>query len=165
MMSDFQESELAILIQQEIQCINALIDVLNEERNVLAGREFEALEPLSEQKEQLAQQMEQSAARRLELMNLQAFNNDPRAALQNYLLSCTEQQAQQIRQLNEELAARLIECNNLNIVNGQIIAAGMNHRQELISALTGQMPPEFSTVYNSMGGINTSSESVRHQEA
>lgn len=164
-MSDLKDSELARLIQVEIQCIDTLIETLHEERAVLSGRHFQALEKLSEQKEQLAQTIEQSAAQRLQLMNMHLFNNDARTALQSYLSNCTEEQAQYIRQLNEELAAKLGECNTLNLINGQIITASINTRQELISALTGQMPNEFSTIYDSMGGIKTNSESVRHQEA
>ncbi|MDI9819296.1 MULTISPECIES: flagella synthesis protein FlgN [unclassified Legionella] len=153
------------LLKQEVNWIDSLIRLLSEEKNILVARQFEALEPLANQKQTISEQLEQSARQRVELLGLDQYDTQPKLGLQEFLSHCSKDEAEQINSLNKELAEKLIQCRELNAVNGQVIATNVNSHQEVIGIITGQNNTEATSVYTATGNIESSSDKSRHQKA
>lgn len=164
-MTQSKATGLINLLQQELTWLDALIALLSEEKNVLIQRQFDALEPLSAQKQTFCDQLEQSAKQRIELLEINLHDNQPKLALQVFLQACTVEEANQIQQFNNQLAEKLISCRELNAVNGQVITSNINSRQEIIGTLTGQNQTNATNLYTASGNVQATTETSRHQEA
>ncbi|KTC93094.1 MULTISPECIES: flagella synthesis protein FlgN [Legionella] len=161
-------SKITLLItqlKQEINWIDELIKRLSEEKKALAERQFTTLETIANQKETLSSQLEESANNRLQLLELPAYNNDTKLALQAFLKPCSLEEANQVNQLNNQLAEKIAECRELNSINGQVISSNINSRQDLISILTGQNPSNAINIYTATGDVKTSTASSCHEKA
>ena len=157
--------ELINELKQEIQWIKELNELLSLEKDVLATRKFEQLEELADKKQDLSTKLEDSTKERMKLIgdtnSLTAKNS-----LQNFLKSCSTSEANQINKLNTELTEQLTICRDLNTVNGQVIAANVYMRQEIVSVLSGNKVRDVS-VYTATGDIKNpgGSEGTHHQKA
>lgn len=143
-------------LEQEINWIEQLISTLSAEKIVLATRQFDQLEDLAEQKQDLTVKLEASAQQRTELMGNQK--------LSTLLQHSSGEETQQISKLNDKLAEKLMQCRDLNTVNGQVIATNIHTRQEIVSALSGNRVDGVS-VYNANGDVSAASVANHHEEA
>ncbi|KTC86491.1 flagella synthesis protein FlgN [Legionella brunensis] len=164
-MTQSQPVVLIQILQQEINFIEQLINRLTEEKQALLTRQFETLESIANQKQELSTQLEQITSQRVDLLGLNKQTKQPKQALEEFLAQCSPQEVEQINALNNELAEKLVLCRELNAVNGQVITSNINTRQEIISTITGQAPENTSSVYTATGNIKSSSDSNRHQKA
>ncbi|CDZ79045.1 FlgN protein [Legionella massiliensis] len=164
-MTNPKAEQLINLLQGEILLISKLIDHLSEEKIALMERQFEELEALAQKKEELSQQLENSAKQRVEILEISNYDNNAKQSLQIFLKQCDSEQATKIEQLNKQLAEKLATCREQNSVNGQVIATNLNTRQEIISILTGQVNNDAINTYTATGSVSSSNESSRHQEA
>lgn len=164
-MTQSKTAKLVDLLQQELKWLDSLIALLSEEKNVLIQRKFDALESLAAQKQELSDQLEQSAKQRIELLEMSLHDNQPKLALQALLRACSVEEANQIQQLNNQLAEKLLSCRELNAVNGQVITSNLNTRQEIIGALTGKSQANATNLYTANGDVQMATTTSRHQEA
>lgn len=156
--------ELVKYLNDEINWIDELNSVLSEEKVVLATRQFDQLEDLADKKQALTNQLEDSAARRVQLLAGAPSASDAKSALSEFLSQCTPTEVNEINQLNNKLAEKLAYCRELNTVNGQVIASNIHTRQEIVNALMGNKADAVS-VYTATGDISSTSDIGHHQEA
>ncbi|WP_019216691.1 flagellar export chaperone FlgN [Legionella tunisiensis] len=123
------------------------------------------MESLAAQKQALSNHLEQSAKQRIELLEMNLHDNQPKLALQALLRACSVDEATQIQQLNNQLAEKLLSCRELNAVNGQVITSNLNTRQEIIGSLTGKNQANATNLYTANGDVQITTETSRHQEA
>ncbi|RAP36389.1 hypothetical protein B1207_09640 [Legionella quinlivanii] len=164
-MTSPQASTLVSLLANEIHLLNNLCNVLAQEKEILLNRQFENLESLANQKQELSEQLEASGKQRSELLTSSSNSSEHKNALEIFLNGCSAEEAGQIKRLNEELANKLIHCRELNTVNGQVIVTNLNIRQELVQILHGQHPAEAVNTYTSTGDLNSKAGSNHHEKA
>lgn len=157
--------DLSTVLEEELALIDALVDILAQEKSVLLSRQFDALEELSNAKQALSTQIEQSARKRMELMGGSDNPSLYKQSFENYLKTCTVENIEKIIILNETLNEKLLRCRDQNMVNGQVITSNMNTRQAIVNALTGQESTHTNGLYTSTGNIKKSSDLGRHELA
>lgn len=157
-------ADLLGYLEQEINLVKQLNVLLAEEKAVLLASEFEKLDAMATLKQELSEQLEQSAQQRLNLLHesMQHNSSDP---MQNFLQLCSNDQTTAINLLNNSLAHELTICRESNAVNGQVIASNLHSRQEIVSILSGATDTELATTYNASGTIQSTGENSHHQEA
>lgn len=148
---------LATLLQQEIQWVEQLHGLLSNEKNALATRQFSDLDELAQQKQELSEKLEASAAKRASIQG-------SLASLNEFLKNATSQEAQQLNQLSLKLGETLAACRELNTVNGQVIANNIHSRQEIVNILSG-ISDTMASVYSSKGTLQTTTKTQYHQNA
>lgn len=152
-------------LEQEINWIEKLNTLLSEEKIVLATRQFDQLEDLANQKQELSAKLEESARQRTTLINLSnATSENPGLSLKEFLRNCSPDEANLINKLNNALVERLTMCRELNTVNGQVIANNIHTRQQIVNALSGNNADAMS-VYTANGNLKSTTETKHHQEA
>lgn len=156
---------LSTLLEEELTLIDALIDILAQEKSVLLSRQFNALEELSNVKQTLSVQIEQSARKRLELMSGSDNPSLYKQSFENYLTTCTAEDVEKIIRLNDTLNEKLLHCRDQNMVNGQVITSNMNTRQAIVNALTGQENAHANGLYTATGNIKKGADLGRHELA
>ncbi|KTD72774.1 flagella synthesis protein FlgN [Legionella tucsonensis] len=161
---DHKIKTLSSYLEQEINWIESLNSLLAEEKEILTSREFNRLEEFANKKKELSSKLEESAKKRLQLINYTNPNQDMNLVLTAFLKECTVEETNQINQLNTKLAELLTLCRELNAVNGQIIANNLYVRQEIVNTLSGN-PANAISVYTSNGDIQSTKENTHHQEA
>lgn len=154
-------TELAKYLEQEISWIDELNTLLNQEKNMLTTCQFTQLEELANQKQEISNQLENSAKQRLELIKGTTNQNQ---SIKDFLKQCNTEEALHIHHLNNTLKDKLIVCRELNTVNGQVIANNIHTRQEIVNTLSGNHINSVS-VYTSTGDMKTSNDTNHHQEA
>lgn len=159
------QRDLATLLEQETVLMDALLQVLTDEKEALSTRQFEALEALSDNKQSLSSRLEDNAAKRMTLIGNSKNGSEYQQALRDYLNKCTPEQAAQIDTLNKKLGEQLLLCREYNAVNGQVIAANINTRQEILHIMSGQEKINASNVYTATGDVKNNAYSERHQKA
>ncbi|MFC3907805.1 flagella synthesis protein FlgN [Legionella dresdenensis] len=157
-------AQLSSLLQGEIAMVETMLEILASEKEALISREYEALEKLAKDKEDLSAKLETSCKARIELLQL-GKHGSPQQALQTFLADASQVETDQIRQLNMQLIATLEDCREKNIVNGQVIVSNMNTRQELVNLLSGQSGEAAVNVYTSTGDVKQAPDKGRHEEA
>lgn len=162
-MPEQKPGKLIHLLEQELNDLGSLRSVLSKEKEALIARDYESLEELANQKQQLSEQLEQSSKERIALLHIE-HSNHSKSVMEAFLSHCSVEEAQRINQLNAQLAEQLTMCREANTVNGQVIATNINVRQEFIAALSGQNG-ESHSVYTAAGEVKTSNETGKHQEA
>lgn len=149
-------------LKQEINWIIELNTLLVEEKELLETRQFIPLEEYADKKQELSILLEESAKQRMILIDCP--NQDPAAALKDFLSEATTEELSQVNQLNSTLAEKLTICRELNSVNGQVIANNLYIRQEIMNTLSGTNAEAIST-YNAHGNLQSSTDNRHHQEA
>jgi len=115
---------------------------------------------LSLKKQDLSTTLESAARERMALIGTTPNNPDPKEALLAFLKTCSTEQVSAINQLNAELAEQLTLCREQNLVNGQVIAANLHLRREIIGELNNQP----ANLYTSNGSVQVQDNADRHQE-
>lgn len=156
-MNNNNSTILATLLKQEIQWVEQLNGILVEEKKCLSTRQFSDLDYWAQQKQELSDKLEASAAQRSEIQG-------SLASLNAFLKNATNQEAQQLNQLSLELAKNLAHCRELNIINGQVIANNIHSRQEIVNILSGSYDA-LGSVYSSKGTLETTTKTKHHQKA
>lgn len=141
---------LTKLLEQEIILIEQLNTLLQQEKTCLSTRQFSQLESISQEKQNLSEQLELSAQKR---------NN---IDIKNILNQATQDEATKLNQLNHRLAEQLSLCKTLNMVNGQVIAHSLYARQEIVNLLSETKDP---TLYTAKGAIKSAPKKNHHQKA
>lgn len=149
-------------LEQEITWIEALNALLADEKGLLETRQFKELEEIATRKQDLSNQLEESARARMNL--IQKANPTAGNSLKEFLQEATEAEVAQVNALNNKLAEYLINCRELNSVNGQVIANNLYVRQEIVNALSGNKADAVS-VYNAHGDLQSSNDNRHHQKA
>lgn len=165
-MSNNPTNTLISQLEQEVAWVKELIVVLAEEKKVLEANQFEKLDTISEQKQTLSNQLEESTRQRLAL--LKANPNNPseyKASLDAFLGQLSPNEAARIGELNESLTEQLQICRQGNIVNGQVIATNLMVKQANVDDLTKHPTTEQGSVtYDAKGGMKKSSGSGSSQQ-
>lgn len=156
--------DLATSLKQEITLIDTLLQALETEKQALITRQFEQLESLSEQKQALSKELEESARNRVISLCNSADATHYNSCLRTYLEQLHPEQAKEITDLNKQLMEKLIQCREYNLINGQVITANLNTRREIVSALTGQDKQEAGKTYTAKGNIKKGGDSKRYQQ-
>ncbi|QRN03651.1 flagellar protein FlgN [Legionella sp. MW5194] len=159
------QMDLSALLEQEITHLDALISLLLREKDILVNRKFDELEEISNQKQALCAQLEESARQRIQVIGAQANASDYKTALGIYLKQLSQNEASTIESLNKTLADKLTLCREYNTINGQVITTNIITRQEMIGALTGQSMTAAPNVYTASGNVKPGSDSGHHQKA
>ena len=147
---------LTTYLEQEISAIQQLNTLLAEEKIMLTTRQFNQLDILAEKKQDLSNQLENSASQRADLMDTQSLNE--------FLKKCTTTETNQINKLSINLGELLNHCRELNIINGQVISSSIHTRQEIVNLLSGSNA-DTANIYTSTGAIQSSAKTNHHQEA
>src|SRR5690606_22483582 len=104
------------LIKNEINLVNQLYNLLLLEKDKLYASDLAALEPLADQKNNLATQVEQSIQAKKKILNCQTNSNDDmKKALQLFLTHYSEEENSKIKELNEELQQVIARCRDQNL--------------------------------------------------
>lgn len=164
-MTASKPAKLIEILGIEINFLDQLVALLSTEKEALVSRQFENLESLASQKEEISKILEDHTKHRIALLGLNSQARDPKLAMKEFLNECSNQEAEQIKFLNQSLSEKLILCRELNAVNGQVITSNINTRQEIINAITGQNSNEATATYTATGNLSSSTESGRHQKA
>ncbi len=164
-MTQNKATQLIQCFQMEISLLQALIEVLQKEKELLTNRNYSDLESIAQQKEELSSQLESHTKERLHLLNIESTPEASRTQLQTFLLQCSDSEKAQIQQLNEQLTELLMICREQNTVNGQVISANIHLRKDILDSLSGKQSQNTTNRYTSTGNLDTNGESTRHQEA
>lgn len=156
--------QLITCLQNEISLLKQLQGLLATEKECLVTRDYPMLESLSNEKQQLSATLEKAANERMTLLGTNPHTGDPKLALQTFLKNCSTEQTSAINELNNELAAQLLQCREQNLVNGQVIAANLHIRRELLNELNTHNPNPKANLYTSAGTIQNQELVDRHQE-
>lgn len=151
-------------LEQEIKWIEALNTLLLNEKDILTTRQFNQLEEFSNNKQELANKLEDSARQRMLLIKHTNADQTANQALKEFLKECSVEEATYIDALNNTLAECLTRCRELNAVNGQVIANNLYIRQEIVNTLSGNKTDAIN-VYTANGDIKSSKDNLHHQEA
>lgn len=155
---------LASHLEQEINWIEQLNLLLAEEKITLANRQFDDLEELANKKQALSNKIEESAKKRVELIQHANANNDAGISLKEFLKNATSEDTSLVNKLNNKLVELLTTCRELNNVNGQVISHNMHTRQQIVNALAGKQT-EAVSVYTATGNMKSTKDNNHHQEA
>lgn len=147
-------------LEQEIKWVDELNKLLAEEKDFLATRQFNQLEALATKKEELSNQLEDSARQRMTLVNQTGASS----SVSDFMNKLHQTDGARIKQLNETLAEKLMLCRELNMVNGQVITHNLYTRQEIVNALSGNNP-NAAGVYTATGNVKGTSNTSHHEEA
>lgn len=161
-MDDNKVKTLCSHLEQEINWVEALNALLVEERKLLETRQFNTLEDCASKKQDLSSKLEESAQKRMVLINKQ--DKTAAVSLKEFLNNCSEIEINQVTALNNKLSECLKLCRELNSVNGQVIANNLYVRQELVNALSGNKS-NAASVYNAHGNLSSSNDGRHHEEA
>jgi len=164
-MTDNKTGQLIKFLQQEITMLDSLLTLLSDEKQTLIDRNYESMEKLAVEKEKISALLERSGKDRVDLLQVDKFDNEPKKALQAFLQQTSQQEAQQINQLNTQLAEKIGLCREKNLINGQVIVANINTRQEIVNILSGHNPETAINLYNSTGTVKNSPDTGKHEEA
>ncbi|KTD16979.1 flagella synthesis protein FlgN [Legionella jordanis] len=164
-MAAIESLHLIETLETEIALLQQLIDLLNLEKQALSNRQFESLETLANQKEQVSESLESASKKRIKLLGLDLNLADPKLALDEFLKRCSPEERQQISSLNQTLLEKILICRELNAVNGQVIVNNISTRQDIINALTGKDQSEAAVTYSASGSVSTSKEPNSFQKA
>lgn len=151
-------------LESEITWIEQLNSLLEQEKLMLTSRQFLQLEALSNQKQQLSAQLEQSAQNRIHLITQENTTTLPAQALSDFLKQCSTEETNTITALNHKLAAELTRCRTLNTVNGQVIVSNIYIRQQIVNILSGNKSEALS-VYTSNGDLKSAKDNRHYEEA
>jgi len=130
-----------------------LIQLLDDERKVIAANDGQALEGITASKEKLAQAMQASTqvcSQRLQQAGFSANNS----GLLDYFQSCNEVHATQLTQTWENLQSLLKECKDENRINGKLLGGSQRRIKQALAILQGK--PVDEELYGRGG------ESVNH---
>lgn len=150
-------------LKQEIEWVQSLNILLSQERDFLIASEYHALEAVSSEKTCLSEQLEQSAKARMQLINPENQDADPKQSLQHFLTHCKKEEADAIQAQHKILAEKLMICQELNSINGQVIATNIYRREELLTIITGK-ESESLNVYTSVGSMAASTSTNHYKE-
>ena len=155
---------LASHLEQEINWIEQLNVLLGEEKIALANRQFDGLEDLANRKQNLSNKIEESAKKRVEIIQQANANTEAGISLKEFLKNATSADTNAVNKLNNKLVELLTTCRELNNVNGQVISHNMHTRQQIVNALSGNKT-EAVSVYTATGNMKSASDNNHHQEA
>lgn len=155
---------LASHLEQEINWIEQLNVLLGEEKIALANRQFDGLEDLANRKQTLSNKIEESAKKRVEIIQQANANTEAGISLKEFLKNATSADTNAVNKLNNKLVELLTTCRELNNVNGQVISHNMHTRQQIVNALSGNKT-EAVSVYTATGNMKSASDNNHHQEA
>lgn len=154
---------IAYFLQQEIVLVEALNKLIAEERQVLIEKNYEALSDIADRKEDIAQKLNALTKARI----VHVCNDDSperyQEALPAYLAKLDEKARQDIHNLNTALGEKLVTCKTGNAVNGQVVAANIQIRENLletIGATHGQ-----GVTYGEQGQVDRLRDPSHHHEA
>jgi flagellar biosynthesis protein FlgN len=147
-------------LEQEIKWVDQLNKLLADEKSFLATRQFNQLEAIAIQKEELSNQLEDSARQRMTIVNQTSASS----SISDFTKNLHQTDGSRIKQLNETLAEKLVLCRELNMVNGQVITHNLYTRQEIVNALSGNHP-NAAGVYTATGNVKGTSNTSHHEEA
>ena len=148
-------------LKQEIDWLIQLNNLLSEEKTALNASQYNNLQTLALNKEELSAKLENSAAQRMELIKHSPNSN----SLKEFLAKCKPEEAKVITDHNNKLMEQLSICRELNTVNGQVIASNLHTRQQIVSALSGKKD-DVLNIYTSNGNIKSGkNDKSHHQEA
>lgn len=134
------------LITEDKKTTDALLRALNNEREFLATRNYEALTTALTNKSLLIQELEKRSQKR------QAFLTGTGFASEKELLTAAEQQQPVVANAWRELAGLWQSCQDQNQVNDQIVRRTRIVVQRVMDILHGQ--PDLGRTYNTKGESN-----------
>jgi flagellar biosynthesis protein FlgN len=153
-MSDRQNPQLLQVLEADIDLIDALVQVLEEEKQALSERKFESLEHIALNKNTLMQQIDLNFQNRITVLKKYSddADSDYQSLLSNYLNSIESGQSELLATLNNSLEEKLAICRDINAVNGQVISVNLNNRQQILDIVAGRNDQE---TYSASGKIQT----------
>jgi flagella synthesis protein FlgN len=152
-------SAIAEHLTQDIAACQALISLMQAEREALQGRDADSLGAIIEQKASHLQRLEHSAAERT-LWAQHAQASDPESAWRQMLEDLRQPE---LSQQWGELKALMVQCREQNETNGKLLARSQHTFGRLLNIMRGQS--EAPSLYTAKGGRSGGNSSHNFGEA
>lgn len=138
-----------------------LMSLLQDERNILSSNDGAALESITSNKEQLAENLQKSTRQCSQRLQQAGFGSDD-LSLSKYIDSYEEPFAVQLKEQWLALQSILKQCQDENRINGRLLNSSQRRIKQALSILQGQ--PVEEDLYGKAGvAVNPSSgKSLTH---
>ena len=146
-----QQQEIKQILQTEIECVNLLLQSLDQEYEALAGHQATALEDVVRDKQARIQKLEVITRQREKL--LASFDSVTVDEDQNKNKHYHFNDNRQLAELWDELVHVAEKCRDKNRVNGSIVELVSRQSRHALDILHGIVPGGSSTseVYDNAG--------------
>ena len=142
--------QIEALIEQDTIACQALLDLLNQERDALKERDIDALEQIVGKKADCLTHLEKSASVRMAWSQSYADNN-PEVAWDTLL---TRFNSDGLKTAWQKLKSLFSECQTANEVNGKILARNQQTFSRILTLMRGQS--DAPKLYTSSGNASNS---------
>ena len=135
--------QLASLLSREVDCLQALLSILNTEHNALLSGDVEAIEQITTKKNQaLANQANTSLAR--QQFARQLTGSDSEQSLRDYITTASNRP--ELEACHASLLALAKQCQDENRINGRLITQKQQQAQGALNILrqTDNNPTTYS---------------------
>lgn len=139
-------SDVAAIIEREIELISRFITALKEEQDALKQGDVAALTDLTARKMLLVEQLNSMETERLGAINL-AGADQGRGSMEKWLAQNSNEQAAAVNW--QKLLNLASEAKSLHELNAQLVDMHLRQTSEILAILTQQ--PEKQTLYGSSG--------------
>ncbi|PCI07311.1 MAG: hypothetical protein COB77_04980 [Gammaproteobacteria bacterium] len=142
--SNTQQQELSQLLQAEVDCVNSLLESLQQEYEALAEQHADALEYVVRCKQEKIQQLEKITQQRERLLDsLPHVSVTMDQENNKYYVFHDDKKS---TDLWDELVAVAEKCRDKNRVNGSIVETASRQSQHALDILRGILPNSSSAV-------------------
>lgn len=138
------------LLEQEISLLESLQELMQEERKTIESNKIDNLDPITEQKKVLLDQVEQANHRRNEFLRANVQASSGRERLETFI-SKSQNKSQLTEQFNH-LEMALHECKQQNDTNAMIVAMNQRHVERNLNIMKGI--DQSAVTYTSKGTTN-----------
>lgn len=151
--------ELHELLREEQECAEALLQVLESEREAIAGRNTDALYESMQEKRDLLAQLETTHARRLQMLRAGGFTVEPEG-FEAFLQNCIITRADILSQW-QTTRESLAMCQQRNLENGTLLERSHRITHKALSILLGEVS-DSPDLYSPSGKTTPSYTSGSH---
>ncbi|MCW8906400.1 MAG: flagellar protein FlgN [Sedimenticola sp.] len=126
-----QQQQLSQLVSAEYACAQSLLELLQKEQQILKSADADALESISQEKQQLVIRMHRQARQREQLVDRLQAGGD----INELLKTLSGSEPARLWQQLGEIAARLQQQNE---INGGMVALNQRHTRQALDILCGR---------------------------
>jgi len=140
-------------INNDVIACEALLELLEKEREALASRDVDSLESIIDQKAVQLAHLENSAKQRTEIARKNSGSNDIKDIQQSWLQLLDKINLPTLKEQWETLKDLQKQCKNANEVNGKILSRNQKTFNRLMEIVRGQTaaPSLYSAAGKSTG--------------
>ena len=151
-----EQQQLSSLLNQEIDCLQRLLDILPQEYEALTSADIKTLETVTLTKNQTLAEQAELAQMRSSLIVSASYADSPEG-LQHYIAGCDN--PSELLAAVEKMTAKADQCQHSNRENGRLISQKQHQARGALDVLrqTEQSSPTYSDHGKSTAGDSSRS--------